>query len=239
MKFLSLFSLGAIAFSTISSVNADDEASTFMLPPLSYDYDALEPHFDAKTMEIHHSKHHQAFITNLNDVAMAEPGTWSNLTLTELVKNLPTDHYQAKKIRNSAGGHYNHSLFWKLLSKTPSMLDNSSTLAEAIETNFGTMDGFKQNFTTAAGGVFGSGWAWLVVTPESSLAIVTTPNQDSPLMDKDMGVPIMGLDVWEHAYYLKYQNVRAGYIESFWKVLDWSVVADYYESAMIDGAIHV
>ena len=192
----------------------------FVLPELGYAYDALEPHFDKETMEIHHSKHHQAYVNNAN--AALEGTEWADKSAEEVIANLdkiPADKQTA--VRNNAGGHANHSLFWTIL-KTGRELGGS--LKEAIERDFGSVDAFKEEFEKAAQTRFGSGWAWLVKQGDK-LAVVSTANQDSPLMGKSVagceGQPIIGLDVWEHAYYLKYQNKRPDYIKAFWNVVNW------------------
>jgi Fe-Mn family superoxide dismutase len=198
----------------------------FTLPKLPYAYNALEPFIDAQTMEIHHSKHHQAYITNLNKALESVTDT-DGLTLELICKNIskyPT------VIRNNGGGHFNHTFFWTLLgineNKKP-----IGKLADAINNSFGSLDKFKEEFAKSAMGRFGSGWAWLIVTPQKELKIVSTPNQDNPLMDvaEVKGTPILALDVWEHAYYLKYQNKRADYINAFWNVVNWAQVESSFE----------
>lgn len=202
----------------------------FTLPELGYSYDALEPHFDAKTMEIHHSKHHQAYVNNANTAL--EGTQWADKSAEEVIKNLdklPSDKQTA--VRNNAGGHANHSLFWTIL-KTGTQLKGS--LKEAIERDFGSVDAFKEAFEKAAATRFGSGWAWLVKQGDK-LAVVSTANQDSPLMGKDIagceGTPIIGLDVWEHAYYLNYQNRRPDYIKAFWNVVNWDKAQENFDKA--------
>ncbi|WP_340613841.1 superoxide dismutase [Mn] [Xenorhabdus thailandensis] len=200
------------------------------LPSLPYSYDALEPHFDKQTMEIHHTKHHQTYVTNTNTALEAFPEL-SELHIDELIQQL--DKIPADKrtfIRNNAGGHSNHSLFWKGL-KLGTVLDGA--LKAAIERDFGSIDSFKEKFEQAAATRFGSGWAWLVLKEDGKLAVVSTANQDSPLMGEEIagasGYPIVGLDVWEHAYYLKYQNRRPDYIKAFWHVVNWDEAAKRYE----------
>ena len=202
----------------------------YTLPPLGYSYDALEPHFDAMTMEIHHSKHHQAYVNNLNGAL--KDHELSALSIDDLVKSMdkvPAD--KQKVVRNNGGGHANHSFFWKNL-KTGTTL--TGELEEAIKSTFGSFEEFKAQFEKAATTVFGSGWAWLVLQDES-LKIVTTANQDSPLMGEAVsgtsGFPIVGLDVWEHAYYLKFQNRRPDYIKAFWSVVNWDEAARRYSQA--------
>ncbi|KAK4508002.1 hypothetical protein PRZ48_001737 [Zasmidium cellare] len=192
----------------------------YSLPPLGYGYDALEPYFDKETMEIHHSKHHQTYVNNLNN--LLKDHELSSLAVDDLVTKL--DQVPAEKktgVRNNAGGHSNHSFFWKNL-KQGTKLDGE--LEEAIKKEFGSVDDFKGQFEKAATTVFGSGWAWLV-DQSGTLKIVTTANQDSPLSGEAIsgtkGFPIIGLDVWEHAYYLKYQNRRPDYIKAFWSVVNW------------------
>lgn len=203
---------------------------SYTLPSLPYDYDALEPHFDKQTMEIHHTKHHQTYVNNAN--AALEGTGFADLPVDELLTKL--DQLPADKktvLRNNAGGHSNHSLFWKGL-KTGTTLQGE--LKVAIEKDFGTVDAFRAEFEKAAAGRFGSGWAWLV-KKQDKLAIVSTANQDSPLMGEVVsgvsGFPIVGLDVWEHAYYLKYQNKRPDYIKAFWQVLNWDEAAVRFASA--------
>jgi Fe-Mn family superoxide dismutase len=193
---------------------------SFELPQLAYAYDALEPHFDARTMEIHHSKHHQTYITNLNN---AVAGTdLEGKTLEELMM-VAKDHMA---VRNNGGGHWNHSLFWTLLSPNGGGAPTGK-VAEAIDRDFGNFDLFKAEFAKAATTRFGSGWAWLCVHPDGKLEICSTPNQDNPIMEGlgyCGGKPILALDVWEHAYYLHYQNRRPDYISAFWNVVDWNRV---------------
>lgn len=198
----------------------------FELPALPYAKDALEPHFDAMTMEIHHGRHHNAYVTNLNN---AIKGTdLENQSLEEILANI-SKHSAA--VRNNGGGHYNHDLFWKILSPNGGGAP-SGELADAINVTWGSFDTFKEEFAKAGVGRFGSGWAWLVVQG-GKLVISSTPNQDNPLMDvADVkGTPILGLDVWEHAYYLKYQNKRPDYIAAFWNVVNWAEVSARYAAA--------
>jgi Fe-Mn family superoxide dismutase len=199
----------------------------FTLPTLPYAYDALEPHFDARTMEIHHTKHHQAYINNANAALEGHP--MASKSVEELLQNLddvPADKKQA--LINNAGGHANHSLFWTILAPNAGG-DPTGDLLAAINSTFGSFDTFKEKFAAAAATRFGSGWAWLVVTKTGSLEVTSTPNQDSPLMNGQ--TPILGLDVWEHAYYLNYQNRRPDYVKSFWNVVNWSKVAEYFATA--------
>ncbi|MNQ28156.1 Superoxide dismutase [Mn/Fe] [compost metagenome] len=199
------------------------------LPALVYAYDALEPHIDALTMEIHHSRHHQTYITNLN-AALAELPELAALPVDELLArfdSLPVSVQGA--VRNHGGGHANHSLFWQVMSPQGGG-EPGGELAEAINRDLGGLDAFKQAFTQAALSRFGSGWAWLVVDKAGRLQVVSSANQDSPLMEGL--VPVLGLDVWEHAYYLKYQNKRPDYIAAFYKVIDWDEVARRYVAAL-------
>jgi superoxide dismutase, Fe-Mn family len=199
----------------------------FELPKLSYEYNALEPHIDARTMEIHHTKHHQAYVTNLNNAIKDSDA--DKLSIEEICKNI--SKYPAA-VRNNGGGHYNHSLFWEIM-KPGGANAPAGELATAIDNAFGNLDTFKQQFANAGATRFGSGWAWLIVTAEGKLAITSTPNQDNPLMDvaEVKGMPILGLDVWEHAYYLNYQNRRPDYITGFWNVVNWDEVARRMKSA--------
>ncbi|UPT54196.1 superoxide dismutase [Mn] [Dickeya zeae] len=199
---------------------------SYSLPSLPYAYDALEPHFDAQTMEIHHSKHHQAYVNNANTALESLP-EFASLSAEELITKL--DQLPADKkgpLRNNAGGHANHSLFWKGL-KLGTTLEGE--LKAAIERDFGSVDEFKAKFEQAAATRFGSGWAWLVLKDDGKLAVVSTANQDSPLMGEAIsgasGYPLIALDVWEHAYYLKYQNRRPDYIKAFWNVVNWDEAA--------------
>ena len=200
----------------------------YSLPALPYAYDALEPNIDAKTMEIHHSKHHQTYINNING---AIAGTeWEKLSVEDLVakvNEVPTD--LKKMVINNAGGHANHSLFWTVMSPQGGG-QPTGAVAKAIDEQLGSFDAFKDAFTKAAISRFGSGWAWLSVTPERNLIVESSANQDSPLMHGH--TPILGLDVWEHAYYLKYQNRRPEYINAFYNVVDWDEVNRRYHAAL-------
>ncbi|MBJ2118227.1 MULTISPECIES: superoxide dismutase [Mn] [Proteus] len=204
---------------------------SYTLPALPYAYDALEPHFDERTMEIHHTKHHQTYVNNTN-TALEKLPELAGLEIDELVKNLhKVSADQRTFLRNNAGGHSNHSLFWKGL-KLGTQLQGS--LKEAIERDFGSVEAFKELFEKAAASRFGSGWAWLVLKDDGKLAVVSTANQDSPLMGEELagasGYPIIGLDVWEHAYYLKYQNRRPDYIKAFWSVVNWDEAQKRFQS---------
>jgi superoxide dismutase, Fe-Mn family len=198
----------------------------FELPKLPYEHDALEPYIDKATMEIHHTKHHNAYVTNLNN---AVTGTeLEGKSLEELMKNI--SQYPAA-VRNNGGGHFNHSLFWPLMKKNGGGVP-SGKLLDAIDSSFGSFEEFKKQFNTAASTRFGSGWAWLIVSNEK-LVVTSTPNQDNPLMDvaETKGSPVLGLDVWEHAYYLKYQNKRPEYIENWWNVVNWDEAARLFDKA--------
>jgi superoxide dismutase, Fe-Mn family len=198
----------------------------FTLPPLPYAYDALEPYIDAQTMTIHHDKHHQAYVDNLNK---AIAGTeHENKSLEEIIKNAGAI---SPAVRNNGGGHWNHSFFWPIMSAHTGGGPNGE-LAEAINSAFGSFDAFKEKFNTAAATRFGSGWAWLIVK-DGKLEVTSTPNQDNPLMDvaEVKGTPILGVDVWEHAYYLKYQNRRPEYLNNFWNVVNWAKVSELYAEA--------
>lgn len=202
-------------------------ATTFTLPKLGYAYDALEPHIDAKTMEIHHSKHHQAYITNANTALASHPAL-QKTSAEEMVRNLGALPETVRTtVRNNVGGHVNHSFFWRVIGPNAGGMPKGP-LAEAIGKSFGSFDAFKTQFGDAAAKQFGSGWAWLVAK-EGKLAITSTPNQDSPLSNG--ATPLLGLDVWEHAYYLKYQNRRADYITAFWNVVQWDQVAANHVAA--------
>ncbi len=201
------------------------------LPKLPYAYNALEPHIDAPTMEIHHSKHHQAYVNNLNN-ALAGTGMEETSVATLIADLSKVPDAKRTAVRNNGGGHANHSFFWELLTPGGAK-EPSGELASAINSAFDSLAGFKEKFAAAAVGRFGSGWAWLVVTG-GKLAITSTPNQDSPLMKgvaEVVGTPILGLDVWEHAYYLKYQNRRPDYITAWWNVVNWDEVAMRLQAA--------
>ena len=194
----------------------------FTLPPLPYATTALEPHIDAQTMEIHHGKHHAAYVNNLN-AALEKAPELQGKSLDELLKNLSAVPEAVRTaVRNNAGGHWNHSMFWQIMAPNAGGAP-SGKLADAIKTSFGDFEKFKEQFNAAGAARFGSGWAWLV-KDGGKLAIVSTPNQDNPLMD-GKPAPILGLDVWEHAYYLKYQNRRPDYMKAWWNVVNWPEVA--------------
>ena len=198
----------------------------FQLPALPYALDALEPHIDAHTMEIHHGKHHNAYVTNLN---AAIAGTdLEGKSLEELMKVAGSN----TAVRNNGGGHWNHSLFWEIISPNGGGLPTGE-LAAAIDAKFGSFDAFKETFNKAATTRFGSGWAWLCIDTKKEICVCSSPNQDNPLMDVSEcpGTPILGLDVWEHAYYLHYQNRRPDYIAAFWNVVNWDAVSKRYAAA--------
>lgn len=206
----------------------------FSLPDLPYSYDALEPAIDAQTMEIHHSKHHNAYVTKAND-ALAGTAFANEPVETVLAKLATVPDNVRGAVRNNAGGHANHSLFWEIMAPKGSGGAPSQALASAINSTFNSLDEMKTQFANAGATRFGSGWAWLVVR-DGNLLVGSTPNQDSPLMGEDMsefhGTPILGLDVWEHAYYLNYQNRRPDYISAWWDVVNWNKVSELYEAAM-------
>lgn len=216
----------------IPELNATEQTNDglYTLPALGYAYAALEPSIDARTMEIHHTKHHQAYITKLNAAVDKEPSL-KNKTLEQLigsVKSMPET--VRSDIRNHGGGHWNHSFFWTVIG--PGKTIPSEKLMAAITRDFGSMEAFKEQFEKKSTGVFGSGWGWLVKDAKGKLSICTTPNQDNPLMDiaEVQARPVLGVDVWEHAYYLNYQNRRPDYLKSFWNVVNWQKVSELYES---------
>ena len=199
----------------------------YELPPLPYPFDALEPHIDAKTMEIHHGKHHQAYITNANNALKDYPHL-AGKPVEELIADLSAVPEAVRTaVRNNAGGHANHSFFWPILSPNAGGSPKGK-LAEAINSTFGSFDQFKEKFQAAGAGRFGSGWVWLVINKAGALEIISTPNQDNPIMD---GLkPVFGVDVWEHAYYLKYQNRRPDYLKAIWNVVNWDEVGKNFEA---------
>ncbi len=225
-SFLTLAGIGMVTFgsalnSTLAFAEGDgpnppSDGKIFELPPLPYSYDALEPYIDKLTMEIHHDKHHAAYVNNLNK---ALSGSKEKPDIINICKNISK---YSTEVRNNAGGHYNHSFFWKIMAKPNQPFHKEGKLDEAIKTTFGSMDNFKSRFNDAGLGRFGSGWIWLVVN-EGKLEILSTPNQDNPLMDiaDFKGTPVLALDVWEHAYYLKYKNERAEYEKAWWNVVNW------------------
>lgn len=219
-----LYGAGGELNSAIDELTFPSNDGKFSLPELPYDYKALEPYIDAQTMEIHHSKHHQGYVNNLNKAL--EGTTMATWSLEKILANANNTNLA---VRNNAGGHYNHSLFWQML--TPKGSGNpSGILATAIDNNFGSFDKFKEKFAAAGTGQFGSGWAWLVKGANNKLYVYSTPNQDAPIMTKlgYKGRPLLGIDVWEHAYYLKYQNKRGEYISNFWNIVNWDKVSELY-----------
>ncbi len=198
------------------------------LPPLPYAFDALEPHIDARTMEIHHDKHHGAYVSNLNKALEGHPDL-QRLSLTALLSGLDRVPESVRTtVRNNGGGHSNHDMFWRIMKKGGGG-EPKGDIASAIQSSFGSFADFKAKFSQTALARFGSGWAWLLVH-DGRLVVDSTPNQDSPIMSRDK--PVMGLDVWEHAYYLKYQNRRADYVEAWWNVVNWAAIEDNYRSAV-------
>jgi superoxide dismutase, Fe-Mn family len=216
--------MGTKAMANTSS-NFFITADAFLLPNLPYAYNALEPFIDAQTMEIHHSKHHQAYVTNLNKAVAGTPNEFT--PLIDIIKSISKSSIA---VRNNGGGHWNHSFFWEILS--PKATTPSDTLMAMINRDFGSLEKMQADFNAAATSRFGSGWAWLIVQ-DNKLKISSTPNQDNPLMDiaEVKGTPILGLDVWEHAYYLKYQNKRADYIKAFWNIVNWDKVEKNLKTA--------
>jgi superoxide dismutase, Fe-Mn family len=218
-----IHSLYSCALSLLLSLPWVARAETFTLPLLPYPSDALAPHIDAATMNIHHGKHHQAYVNNLN----AEVAKDARLADKNLLQILEAISAYAPAVRNNAGGHFNHSLFWQVMAAPSDVGEMSDALSAQINADFGSIDAFKTQFSEAASKIFGSGWAWLMVNAEGKLQITTTANQDNPLMDTvtPRGTPILGLDVWEHAYYLNYQNKRVDYIAAWWNVVNWDAVS--------------
>lgn len=232
--FISLLST-ALIFSACGDMNNGNNNSkkintmAFTLPDLPYAYDALEPHIDARTMEIHHTKHHNGYTTKLNKAV--EGTDLAGKSIEDILSSVSS---QPTAVRNNGGGYYNHNLFWAVMSPDGGGVP-SGALAEDINSTFGSFDKFKEEFNSAAGSRFGSGWAWLCVNKDKNLEVCSTPNQDNPLMDVETngcaGTPILGLDVWEHAYYLNYQNRRPDYIGAFWNVVNWEEVSRRYDEA--------
>lgn len=218
--FVSSLFLGLAGTKAMANTNNNifNTADAFALPNLPYAYNALEPFIDAQTMEIHHSKHHQAYVTNLNKAVLGTPNEFT--PLEDIVKNISKS---SMAVRNNGGGHWNHTFFWEILS--PKSTTPSDNLITMINRDFGSLEKMQSDFNAAATSRFGSGWAWLIVQ-DNKLKICSTPNQDNPLMDvvEVRGTPILGLDVWEHAYYLKYQNKRVDYIKAFWNIVNWDKV---------------
>jgi len=214
---------GAAILTTKQSFAAEaPPTGPFTLPPLGYAFDALEPFIDAKTMEIHHGRHHKAYVDNLNKALVKAPAPVAALSIEALLKDLSAVPEELRTaVRNNGGGHHNHTLFWQTLRKNEGGKP-SGDLAKTIDATFSGYEAFQKQFAEAATKVFGSGWAWLVADASKKLSIISTPNQDSPLSQNL--TPLLGIDVWEHAYYLKYQNKRADYIAAFWNVIDWEKV---------------
>ena len=227
MKKTSIFQIMIIVMTTTSAVTAQQAAGPFQLITLPYAYNALEPNIDAQTMEIHHTKHHAAYVNNLNAAVKGTDG--EKMTLLEILAN--TKKFDMK-VRNNAGGVYNHDLFFTTLSPKGGG-QPTGELAKAIDEAFGSFENMKTQLNAAGANRFGSGWAWLYVNTEGKLATGSTPNQDNPLMDiaEFKGTPVFGIDVWEHAYYLKYQNKRADYLNAIWNVVDWNAVAKRFAEA--------
>ncbi len=214
-------------FAAALGLSALTASAQFTLAPLPYDAGALEPAIDKQTMEIHHDRHHKAYVDNLNKALDGKPE--AKMTIYQLIKKI--DSGTPPAVRNNAGGHWNHTFFWNVMS--PMKSAPSGELLTAMNATFGSVDKFKEEFAKAATGRFGSGWAWLIVK-DKKLAVTSTPNQDNPLMAvaETQGTPVLGLDVWEHAYYLKYQNKRPDYIKNWWDVVNWEAVAKNYAEAM-------
>ena len=233
--FLKLSTLAATA-AVIPNTARAVTTEAYTLPELPYAFDALEPHIDTKTMEIHHGKHHAAYIKNLNTVLATAPDL-SKQSLDELLASLPavSDEALRTTLRNNGGGHWNHDFFWKILAPADKSGKPSAEFAFAIDAAFGSMDAFKKSFGDAAAKRFGSGWAWLIVK-DGKLKITSTANQDNPSMkglvpDADLGTPLLGLDVWEHAYYLHYQNRRPDYVAAWWNIVNWPAVSERFAAA--------
>jgi Fe-Mn family superoxide dismutase len=223
-----LFTIGFISKlkATIPSRSKRKWNGEFVLPGLPYAYNALEPYIDAKTMELHHSKHHATYTERFN-AAVKEAGL-TGKTALEILKEVSK---YSIGIRNNGGGYLNHKLFWKMLAPATGQ-QPSKELLDAINANFGSFDAFKEKFSTTAKTLFGSGWTWLIFTDDGKLKITSTPNQDSPVMDivQERGLPLLCIDVWEHAYYLKYQNRRAEFIDAFWNIVNWNFVSQRFKS---------
>jgi Fe-Mn family superoxide dismutase len=221
-------SAGAIAQTAAPTTATAPAAGPFTVPPLTYAYDALEPYIDAQTMQIHHDKHHVAYVANLNK-AVADYPDVAKMSVEDMLKDLNAIPEKIRNaVRNNGGGHYNHSLFWQILKKDGG--EPAGNLGKAIDSAFGSFASFKDQFSKAGAGQFGSGWAWLVLGADKKLSIEPSANQDSPVSQGKL--PLLGVDVWEHAYYLKYQNRRADYVAAFFNVINWNVVAERYEKAL-------
>jgi Fe-Mn family superoxide dismutase len=238
-QFVQLGTLAAGTAMLSGRARAAAAASPFTVPALPYAFDALEPHIDAKTMEIHHGKHHAAYVAGLN-AALAKAPDLAGKELAKVLERLPeiADEALRTPLRNHGGGHWNHAFFWQTLAPAAKSAEPSEELAVAIISAFGSMKAFKKSFEEAATKRFGSGWAWLIVS-DGKLQITSTPNQDNPLMKgvvpaSDLGIPILGLDVWEHAYYLHYQNRRTDYIAAWWNIVNWPEASKRFGSAFPD-----
>jgi Fe-Mn family superoxide dismutase len=222
---------GALALSggAFAQTNYGAETYPFGLPDLPYATDALAPAIDAETMEIHHGRHHNAYVNNLNSAVEGDEDL-QGLTLRELIENASE---RSDAIRNNGGGHWNHAFFWDSMTAPGTGGEPSEDFANAIDDAFGSMDAFKSEFEAAGAGQFGSGWAWLIVDENGDLVVTSTPNQDNPLMDvaDEQGTPILGNDVWEHAYYITYRNARGEYLSAWWDVVDWNVASERYAAA--------
>lgn len=218
-------------FVLFSLIAFNNFAQNHQLPKLNYDFNALEPYIDEATMKIHYEKHHQGYVNNLNKALQGQEN--ANLPLEEILKNVSK---YSEAVRNNGGGHYNHTLFWEILTPQKNT-QPSNHLKNAIEKQFGSLDSLKNLMTQKGLSQFGSGWVWLIVNPEKKLEVTSTPNQDNPLMDvvKVNGIPILGIDVWEHAYYLKYQNKRNEYLQNIWNVINWEEVSKKYEKIVPKG----
>lgn len=227
-KFLQTLAALGVA-TTLPSVAEAAAAPAFTVPDLGYSFKALEPVIDARTMEIHHDKHHAAYVKGLNEALAKNPGSWSDWPVEQLLKSV-SDLPNALQtpVRNHGGGHYNHSLFWKVIGPQRNVAIPGD-LKGALEETFGDVSSFQQRFNEAAMARFGSGWAWLVVNKGGGLSVLSTANQDCPLVQGQ--TPLLGLDVWEHAYYLKYQNLRKDYVEAFWSIVQWDEVANRFRAA--------
>jgi superoxide dismutase, Fe-Mn family len=216
--------------SAVAPAPAPAPTGPFQLAPLPYAYDALAAVIDAQTMELHHQRHHGAQVTALNRAVAADPAL-AGLTLEQLLATAST---RAPAVRNNAGGHWNHTFFWSIMAPPGTGGAPSPALAAAITRDFGSLEGLKEQFRTASMNRFGSGWSWVIVRPDGHLAVGSTPNQDNPLMDvgEFRGTPILGNDVWEHAYYLRYQNRRADYVDAWWSLINWAEISRRYEAAV-------
>lgn len=224
--------LAVLALCTMPAAALAQQEGPFSLPELPYGYDALEPVIDAETMELHHSRHHQSFIDNLNS-AVADGDIAEDAQVEDLLASAST---QTDRVRNSAGGHWNHTFFWELMAPEGERGEMSSELSEAITAVFGSEEDFRSAFEQAGAGQFGSGWAWLIVDDAGQLQVTSTPNQDNPLMDvaEVQGTPVLGNDVWEHAYYLTYNNRRGEYLETWWDIVNWDQVSENYAAALAE-----